>query len=31
MRIPVKYDELVSGTGTGVNFFLRSGDTIVVP
>ena len=31
MRIPVKYDELVSGTGTVGNFYLRSGDTIVVP
>ena len=31
MRIPVKYDELVSGTGTEGNFYLRSGDTIVVP
>ncbi len=31
MRIPVKYDELVSGTGTQGNFYLRSGDTIVVP
>ena len=31
MRIPVKYDELVSGTGIVGNFYLRSGDTIVVP
>jgi len=31
MRIPVRYDELVSGTGTVGNFYLRSGDTIVVP
>lgn len=31
IRIPVKYDELVSGTGSPGNFFLRSGDTIVVP
>jgi len=31
MRIPVKYDELVSGTGAEGNFYLRSGDTIVVP
>jgi polysaccharide export outer membrane protein len=31
MRIPVKYDELVSGTGSVGNFYLRSGDTIVVP
>ena len=31
IRIPVKYDELVSGTGAVGNFYLRSGDTIVVP
>ncbi|MGH7250348.1 MAG: polysaccharide biosynthesis/export family protein [Nitrospiraceae bacterium] len=31
IRIPVKYDDLVSGTGAPGNFFLRSGDTIVVP
>jgi len=31
IRIPVKYDDLVSGTGSPGNFFLRSGDTIVVP
>ena len=31
IHIPVKYDDLVSGTGSPGNFFLRSGDTIVVP
>ena len=31
IRIPVPYDELVSGSGTIENFFLKSGDTIVVP
>jgi polysaccharide export outer membrane protein len=31
IRIPVPYDELVSGTGAIENFVLKSGDTIVVP
>ncbi|MGQ0665556.1 MAG: polysaccharide biosynthesis/export family protein [Nitrospiraceae bacterium] len=31
MRIPVPYDELVSGKGEIENFVLKSGDTIVVP
>ena len=31
IHISVKYDDLVSGTGSPGNFFLRSGDTIVVP
>lgn len=31
IRIPVPYNELVSGRGEIENFILRSGDTIVVP
>jgi polysaccharide export outer membrane protein len=31
IRIPVKYDDIVSGTGSLGNFYVRSGDTIVVP
>lgn len=31
IHIPVKYDDVVSGTGSPGNFILRSGDTIVVP
>lgn len=31
IRIPVPYDELVSGRGEIENFILKSGDTIVVP
>jgi len=31
IRIPVPYNELVSGTGAIENFVLKSGDTIVVP
>lgn len=31
IRIPVPYNELVSGKGEIENFILRSGDTIVVP
>jgi polysaccharide export outer membrane protein len=31
IRIPVPYDELVSGKGAIENFVLKSGDTIVVP
>lgn len=31
IRIPVPYDELLSGGGVIENFVLRSGDTIVVP
>ena len=31
MRIPVNYDDIVSGTGSLGNFYLKSGDTIVVP
>ena len=31
MRIPVRYDDLLSGTGEPGNFILKSGDTIVVP
>jgi polysaccharide biosynthesis/export protein len=31
VRIPVPYDELVSGRGEIENFILKSGDTIVVP
>jgi polysaccharide biosynthesis/export protein len=31
IRIPVPYDELVSGKGMVDNFVLKSGDTIVVP
>jgi polysaccharide export outer membrane protein len=31
IRIPIAYDELVSGKGEIQNFVLKSGDTIVVP
>lgn len=31
IRIPVRYDQLLSGEGTGGNFFLKTGDTVVVP
>ena len=31
MRIPVRYDDLLSGKGSLGNFTLKSGDTIVVP
>lgn len=31
IRIPVPYDDLVSGKGAIENFVLKSGDTIVVP
>jgi polysaccharide export outer membrane protein len=31
IRIPVPYDEMLSGKGTIENFVLKSGDTIVVP
>jgi polysaccharide export outer membrane protein len=31
IRIPVSYDDLVSGKGNPGNFILRSGDVIVVP
>lgn len=31
MQIPVQYDELLSGKGSTGNFFLQSGDVIVVP
>jgi polysaccharide export outer membrane protein len=31
IRIPVSYDDLVSGKGNPGNFILRSGDIIVVP
>lgn len=31
IHIPVKYDDIVSGTGSLGNFYLMSGDTIVVP
>ena len=31
IRIPIPYDELVSGKGPIENFILKSGDTIVVP
>jgi len=31
IRIPVPYDELISGSGSIENFVLKSGDTIVVP
>lgn len=31
IRIPVPYDELISGSGLIENFVLKSGDTIVVP
>jgi polysaccharide export outer membrane protein len=31
IRIPVSYDDLISGKGATGNFILRSGDTIVVP
>jgi polysaccharide export outer membrane protein len=31
LRIPVPYNELVSGNGAIENFILKSGDTIVVP
>lgn len=31
IRIPVPYNELISGTGAIENFILKSGDTIVVP
>lgn len=31
IRIPVRYDDLVSGTGPVGNFILKTGDTVVVP
>ena len=31
VRIPVRYDDLVSGTGPVGNFILKTGDTVVVP
>lgn len=31
IRIPVPYNELISGKGEIENFVLKSGDTIVVP
>src|SRR2546430_2879919 len=31
VRIPVQYDEILSGNGLTGNFFLKSGDVIVVP
>lgn len=31
IRIPVRYDELLSGKGEGGNFVLKSGDIVVVP
>lgn len=31
IRIPVRYDDLISGEGPIGNFFLKSGDTVVVP
>jgi len=31
IRIPVRYDDLVSGKGAPGNFTLRSGDVVVVP
>ena len=31
LRIPVRYDDLVSGSGPVGNFILKSGDTVVVP
>lgn len=31
IRIPVPYNELISGTGAIENFILKSGDTVVVP
>ena len=31
IRIPVRYDDLISSNGGPYNFILRSGDTVVVP
>jgi polysaccharide export outer membrane protein len=31
MEIPVQYDDILSGTATVGNFYLKSGDVIVVP
>ncbi|MGH7229499.1 MAG: polysaccharide biosynthesis/export family protein [Nitrospiraceae bacterium] len=31
IQIPVRYDELLAGEGSSGNFFLKSGDVIVVP
>jgi polysaccharide export outer membrane protein len=31
IRIPIRYDDLVSGTGSVTNFVLKPGDTLVVP
>ena len=31
IRIPVRYDELLSGKGERGNFVLKSGDIVVVP
>jgi polysaccharide export outer membrane protein len=31
IRIPVRYDDLVSGTGPVGNFILKTGDVVVVP
>jgi len=31
VQIPVQYNEIMSGKGSSGNFFLRSGDVIVVP
>lgn len=31
IRIPINYNDLMSGTGPVGNFFLKSGDTVVVP
>lgn len=31
VRIPVRYDDLVSGTGPVGNFVMKTGDTLVVP
>lgn len=31
IRIPLEYDDLVSGSGTPGNFILMSGDTIIIP
>jgi hypothetical protein len=31
MRIPVRYDDLMSGEGEIRNFLLKTGDVVVVP
>ena len=31
IQIPINYDQILSGKGSIGNFFLKSGDVIVVP